>query len=69
MIDVNTASTEELEVVPGIGPKTAETIIKYRDAFGPFENINELIEVPGIGEKKLEKFKEYLEVKNIKEGE
>lgn len=68
LIDVNTASTEELEVVPGIGPKTAETIIKYREAFGPFENINELIEVPGIGEKKLEKFKEYMTVNREEES-
>ncbi len=62
LIDVNTADITELQKVPGIGPKTAETIIKYREAFGPFGDIDELVEVPGIGEKKLEKFKEYMTV-------
>jgi comEA protein len=62
LIDLNTANEEELQIVPGIGPKTAETIIKYRETFGPFGDIDELIEVPGIGEKKLEKFKEHLTV-------
>jgi competence protein ComEA len=63
LIDVNTAREEELMEVPGIGPKTAETIVKYRETIGPFEHIDELTKVPGIGEKKLQGFKEHLEVK------
>jgi competence protein ComEA len=52
-IDINTASVEELQSLPKIGPKTAEAIVKYRQKH-PFKSIDELINVKGIGEKKLE---------------
>ncbi|MCP4229766.1 MAG: helix-hairpin-helix domain-containing protein, partial [bacterium] len=52
LIDVNKADEEELQIVPGIGPKTAVLIIERREEKGPFKNINELIEIYGIGEKK-----------------
>ena len=53
-INVNTASASELDELPGIGPALAEAIIEYREAHGPFENAEELMEVYGIGEVKLE---------------
>ena len=52
-IDINSASVEELQSLPKIGPKTAEAIVKYRQKH-PFKSIDELINVKGIGEKKLE---------------
>ena len=47
-IDVNTAGVEDLVVVPGIGEKTAETIIEYRRRYGPYSDLEELKKVRGI---------------------
>jgi competence protein ComEA len=52
-VDLNTATTVELETLPGIGPATAAAILEYRDANGPFASVDALIDVPGIGEAKL----------------
>jgi len=55
-ININTASMEELKMLNGIGNKTAENIIKYREN-NMFDSIEEIIEVKGIGEGKYEKIK------------
>lgn len=52
-VDVNTASLEELDTLPGIGPALAERIIEYREEYGPFEAPEDLLEVKGIGESVL----------------
>ncbi|WP_081414981.1 helix-hairpin-helix domain-containing protein [Ectobacillus panaciterrae] len=59
-IVVNIATKEELEKIPGIGPKKAESILKYREQHGPFQKAEDLLEVDGIGEKSLEKIKEQI---------
>ena len=59
-VKVNSASVEELVLLPGIGKKTAEKIIEYRKSNGKFNSANDLLNVSGIGEKKLEKIKSYL---------
>jgi competence protein ComEA len=51
-IDLNTATQEELESLPGIGPKLAEDILRYRTG-KPFVRVDDLTEVSGIGEKRL----------------
>ena len=49
MVDINTATAAELEALPRIGPVTAQNIVEYREANGPFETIEGLQDVPGIG--------------------
>ncbi len=56
LININTASSEELQTLTGVGPSTAEKIIKYRQTSGPFENIQDIKNVSGIGEKTFQKF-------------
>lgn len=53
-IDINSATSEQLQALPGIGPVLAQRIIDYREANGPFQSVGALINVSGIGEKKLE---------------
>jgi competence protein ComEA len=49
LIDINHASAEELDRLPGIGPVTAQSIIVYRSEHGAFTNIEAIQQVPGIG--------------------
>ncbi len=53
LVDLNGASSEEIELLPGVGPVTASAIIAYRDEFGPFETLNDLDDVHGIGPKTI----------------
>lgn len=52
-IDINTASEDELDALPGVGPATAAAIVAYRDQHGPFGTVDDLAEVRGIGPAKL----------------
>ncbi len=52
-VPINTATAEELDILPGIGPKTAQAIIDDRDSRGKFAAVEDLLRVPGIGPKKL----------------
>jgi competence protein ComEA len=57
-IDINTATAEQLDKgLPGIGPKKAADIVKYRETNGPFQSVDDLAKVPGIKGKTLEKIK------------
>ncbi len=61
-INLNTASQEELESLPGIGPALAENIITYRQEHGPFVVIDEIQNVSGIGPAKFEKIRDLITV-------
>lgn len=63
VININTATQEELDTLPGIGPATAAKIIEYRKEKGKFKQKEEIKEVSGIGEAKYEKIKEYISIK------
>jgi competence protein ComEA len=52
-IDLNRASVEELETLPGIGPARAADIVAWRERWGEFERVEQLGDVPGIGRKTL----------------
>jgi competence protein ComEA len=62
MVNLNTAPAEQLERLPGVGPKTAARIIEYRQKTGGFKKIEELMNVRGIGEKAFLKMKNQLTV-------
>ena len=62
-LDLNQATREQLELVPGIGPVMAENILAYRNTHGSFSAYEDLTKVKGIGPSKLEKFRSYLCVK------
>jgi len=62
MVDINTATVEQLQAVSGIGEKIAAEIVAYRNAHGVFQSVDDLVNVKGIGEKKLELIKSTLEV-------
>ncbi len=49
IVDVNTASVEELDQLPGVGPVLARRIVEYREQHGPFQRMDDLKQVPGIG--------------------
>ena len=53
-VNINTATYEQLQSLPGIGPIYAQRIIDYREENGPFESVGALCHVEGIGEKRLE---------------
>ena len=57
LININTAGSEELQKLTGVGPSTAGKIIAYRNEFGKFNKIEELMNVSGIGEKTFAKLK------------
>ena len=57
LVNVNTATAEELETLTGIGPSLAQAIIDYRTEHGAFRTAEDMLNVKGIGEAKLEGFR------------
>ena len=61
-VNLNTATLEELDALPGVGPSTAKNIIAYREAHGGFAAPEEIMNVKRIGEKTFGKLKEFIKV-------
>ncbi|MDD6199789.1 MAG: helix-hairpin-helix domain-containing protein [Firmicutes bacterium] len=61
-ININTATLEELQLLPGIGPVLAQRILNYRSEHGSFASLSELTNVEGIGLDRLEKLWDYATV-------
>lgn len=61
-ININTATSEELQQVPGIGPATASKILQMRKSYGAFKTIDDLLAIRGLGQKRPDKMRKYLTV-------
>jgi competence protein ComEA len=61
-VNINAATSEELQQVPGIGPATAEKILQMRKSYGAFKSVDDLLAIKGIGKKRLDKMRKYLTV-------
>jgi competence ComEA-like helix-hairpin-helix protein len=57
VINVNTATKEELMMLPGIGEKTASAIVAYRQMNGPFKTTDDMTKIKGMSKKKLDKLR------------
>ncbi len=61
-LDLNAATIEQLEQLPGIGPTTAKAIVRFRERSGPFRRVEDLLAIRGITKKRLEKLRPYVTV-------
>lgn len=59
-INLNAASIEDLDTLPGIGPQIAKAIVDHRQRFGPFQSVEDLTQIPGIGPKKMASLRPYV---------
>lgn len=62
VVNINTAGLVELQNIPGVGEKKAQTIIDYRNKYGIFKKVQDLTKVKGIGTKSFQKMKPYIEI-------
>lgn len=62
-LDINLATVEQLQELPGVGPVLAKRIIDHRNQYGPFRSVKDLMQVKGIGPKKFESIREHLVVR------
>ncbi len=61
-LDLNCATTQDLEALPGIGPTLAKRIVQHRETHGPYKTLTDLLAVPGIGQKKWAQLTPFLMV-------
>lgn len=64
-ININTATAEEFQLLPGIGESIARNIVDYRTANGPFTSIDDLVKVKGIGEAKLADMRNFIKLEGM----
>jgi len=62
VVNINSATVDQLQLLPGVGPALAERIVAFREANGPFQTPDELEAVKGIGSKAMERLRPYLQV-------
>ncbi len=62
LLDLNAATVEELQKLPGIGPATAKAIVRFREKSGPFRRMEDLLAIRGISKRRLETLRPYVTV-------
>jgi competence protein ComEA len=62
IVNINTADEPTLELIPGVGPVTANAILDYRDRVGRFSTIEQLLDVNGIGPATIENIRPYITI-------
>jgi competence protein ComEA len=62
VVNLNSATAAQIATLPGIGPKTAQLVVEYRQKNGPFKKIEEVMNVKGVGEKSFLRIKDRLTV-------
>lgn len=62
-VNINTASLQELQGIPGVGPAKAQAILEYRESTGLFQKVEDLKNISGFGEKTIERLKNFIAVK------
>lgn len=67
-IDLNQATTVELQLLPGVGPSLSQRIVEYREAHGEFHQIEDLMQIPGIGPKTFERIKDRIQLNKESKG-
>lgn len=60
IVNINTASEEQLQLLPRVGPALAGRIVEFREASGPFQTVDEIVAVKGIGEVAFERLRPYI---------
>src|SRR3989304_4574165 len=65
-VDLNRASLKQLMILPGIGQKLAERIVKFREENGPFHSVEELASVPGVSPKLMERIRDQIELSSLR---
>jgi competence protein ComEA len=61
-LDLNAATAEELDELPGVGPAIAAAIVEHRERDGPFRSVDDLLDVPGIGDTRLAQLRDLVRV-------
>jgi competence protein ComEA len=61
-LDLNSATAEQLQQIPGIGPATAANIVKFREKSGPFHRVEDVLVIHGISKRVFEEIRPYLTV-------
>jgi competence ComEA-like helix-hairpin-helix protein len=67
-LDLNSATVAQLQQLPGVGPGTAQEIVKFREKSGPFQRVEDLLAIHGISKIKLEKLRPYVTVRRARAG-
>lgn len=61
-LELNTATVEQLQSLPTVGPVAAKAIVRFREKSGPFRRVEDLLAVPGFSKKRLAKIRPYITV-------
>jgi len=67
-LNLNTATIQQLDALPGIGPVLAQRIVEFREKRGGFRRVEELLAVPGISERKWQTLRKLVEVETPRDG-